>query len=78
MTLLNLGRVAQAQGSTTKAAQLFAEGLALMRETPPPELHTAAIEGLAGVAGVPLVMGLVEVAKRLGLSSRGRRRWPLR
>ena len=28
------------------------------------------MDDLAGVAGLPLVMGLVEVAKRLGLSSR--------
>jgi hypothetical protein len=28
------------------------------------------MDDLAGVTGVPLVMGLVEVAKRLGLSSR--------
>ena len=28
------------------------------------------MDDLAGVAGVPLVMGLVEVAKRLGLGSR--------
>ena len=29
------------------------------------------MDDLVGVAGVPLVMGLVEVAKRLGLSSNG-------
>jgi len=29
------------------------------------------MDDLVGVAGVPLVMGLVEVAKRLGLSSHG-------
>jgi tetratricopeptide (TPR) repeat protein len=63
MTLLNLGRVAQAQGSTTKAAQHFTESLALWMHDPPPgEIHTAAIEGLAGVAGA---QGQLERAARL-------------
>jgi hypothetical protein len=57
-TLVNLGTVARAQGDNSRAAQCFAEGLALLREyrfggniAHDGEIG-GSLEGLAGVAGL--------------------------
>jgi hypothetical protein len=62
VTLIALARVAHTQGDSARAAQHFAQALALLRETPVSEVHHTAIEGLAGVAAA---QGQPERAARL-------------